>query len=279
MGPRRYRQVVLLTVATVAAAALWLASYQAARAADMPVDLELILAIDVSGSIDPDEARLQRDGYIAAMTDTRVLAAIGQGFHRRIAVTYMEWAGLNHAWTVIDWTLIGSERDARLFAKQLNDAPLVTAVRTSISNAIAFALPQFDGNGFAAPRQVIDISGDGPNNHGPLVTVARDAAVAKGVTINGLPIVNGRPNRYGFPTLPDLDLYYENCVIGGPGAFIVVAEGFQAFPAAILRKLILEIAGAGPPRTRPVAGYQPPPCDIGERQLKQYFHLNPFDTF
>lgn len=277
MGPRRYRRVVLCAVAALFMAQVWLSPARAAG--DVAVDLELILAVDISGSIDPDEARLQRDGYITALTDKRVLTAIGQGFHRRIAVTYMEWAGIGHHWTVVGWSQIGSEEDALLFAQRLNSQPLVTAVRTSISGALAYALPQFESNGFTAPRQVIDISGDGPNNHGPLVTVARDAVLARGITINGLPIVNDRPNRFGFPTLPDLDLYYENCVIGGPGAFIVVAEGFQAFPAAILRKLILEIADTGPPRPQPAQGWQPPPCDIGERQLQQYFHTNPFDTF
>jgi hypothetical protein len=277
MGPRWCRQAVLYAIAAMFAAQTWLSPARAAE--DIPVDLELILAIDISGSIDPEEARLQRDGYIAALTDKRVLAAIGQGFHRRIAVTYMEWAGIGHHWTLVEWSVIGSEHEAGVFAKKLNDAPLVTAVRTSISGALAYALPQFEGNGFTAPRQVIDISGDGPNNHGPLVTIARDAVLARGVTINGLPIVNDRPNRFGFPQLPDLDLYYENCVIGGPGAFIVVAEGFQAFPAAILRKLILEIAGTGPPRAQPAQGWQPPPCDIGEKQLQQYFRTNPFETF
>jgi hypothetical protein len=263
----------------IAAAAVWLTPLTPARAEDTLVDLELVLAVDVSGSIDPGEAHLQREGYVAALTDKRVLATIGQGFHRRIAVTYMEWAGVTRNWTVVDWTAIGSERDARQFAKKLSDAPLVTATRTSISGAVAYALPQFEQNGFAAPRQVIDISGDGPNNHGPLVTVARDAALARGVTINGLPIVNNRPNRFGFPTLPDLDLYYENCVIGGPGAFIVVAEGFQAFPAAILRKLILEIAGTPPPSPQSAQGFKPPPCDIGERQLELYFGTSPFNTY
>ncbi len=254
---------------------------QNAFAKDRPVDLELVLAVDISGSIDPGEARLQRDGYIAALTDKRVLAAIGQGFHGKIAATYIEWSGADKVWTAVRWSEIASARDARLFAKKIKDAPLISGVRTSISGAIAYALQLFDRNGFSAPRQVIDLSGDGPNNHGPLVTIARDAAMAMNVTINGLPIVNLRPNRFGFPLLPDLDLYYENCVIGGPGAFIVVAEGFNAFPAAILRKLILEIAGRKPrdPPVRLAQGYRPPPCDIGERQLREYFHSNPFGTF
>ena len=258
-----------------------MAAVATARAADQPVDLELVLAVDISGSVDPGEARLQREGYVAALRDDRVIKTIASGFHGRIAVTYMEWAGLGNVWTLVDWTLIANAADARSFAEDLRIAPGTTATRTSISGAIDYARRLFADNGFAGVRQVIDISGDGPNNDGVLVTTARDAALAEGLTINGLPIINDRPNRFGFPSLPDLDLYYESCVIGGPGAFIVVADGFRAFPNAILRKLIREIAErqSPAPRLQRVQGYHVPPCDIGEKQLRDYFRLNPMLPF
>lgn len=238
------------------------------------VDLELVLAVDVSGSIDRDEARLQRDGYVAALTDPQVLAAIRGGLHGRIAVTYVEWAGYRHRRLIAEWHVIHDEASAGAFVARIAAAPIATGVSTSISGAIDFALPLFGAARIEGERRVIDISGDGPNNEGPDVTASRDAAVARGVTINGLPILNDRPNVAGFPMLDDLDAYFEACVIGGPGAFTVVAQGFEAFAAAIRRKLILEIAGL-PPRPAPMrVGFRPaayaPGCDVGERQLRDY---------
>jgi hypothetical protein len=267
------RSLIAVVLAALAA------SPGTARPADMMVDLELVLAVDISGSIDPDEATLQRQGYVAALNDPRVINAIRSGPHGRIAVAYVEWAGAGNTWTLVDWTLIAGRDDALAFAGDLGIAPATSATRTSISGAIAYAIPLFEGNGYTGRRRVIDVSGDGPNNDGPPVTSARDRAVARGITINGLPIINNRPNRFGFPGLADLDLYYENCVIGGPGSFQVVARGFPAFPAAILRKLIREIAGAPPARVRRAQGFRPPPCDIGERQLREYFRLNPLSPF
>ncbi len=245
-----------------------------AAAAVERVDLELVLAVDVSGSIDRDEARLQRDGYVAALTDPQVLAAVQSGQHGRIAVAYVEWAGYRHRRLIGEWQVIHDRASAAAFAARLSAAPAATGVSTSISGAIDFALPLFGTAGFAGERRVIDISGDGPNNEGPNVAASRDAAVAQGVTINGLPILNDRANVAAFPNLDDLDAYYEACVIGGPGAFTVVAQGFETFAAAIRRKLILEIAGA-PSRPRPVpvrlrtVAYAPG-CDVGERQLQDY---------
>ena len=252
---------------------------------DLPVDLELVLAVDVSGSIDGVEAKLQRQGYVSALTHPDIVAAIGRGFLGRIAVTYFEWAGAEHRRAVADWALIEDQASALAFAGALAAADIGSGRRTSISGAIAHALPLFEGNGYVGTRRVIDISGDGANNSGLLVDHARDVAVARGVTINGLPIINDRPNRFGFPQLEDLDRYYVHCVIGGAGAFIVVAHGFEAFARAIRRKLILEIA-AGPgrfaaPTLRPHAllryasaagpaiGYARG-CDIGERRLWEF---------
>lgn len=257
-------------LALVVAAA---AGVPAPAPAAVGVDLELILGIDVSGSIDDEEARLQRQGYIRAFRDARVVNAIRQGRLGRIAVFYFEWAGFGHNKPVVDWTVVHDEASAESVAARLEAAPIETARRTSISGAIDFAAPLFDFNAFDAKRRVIDISGDGPNNWGRDVTLARDAAVARGITINGLPIINGNPTRFGWPGeyTGDLDLYYQDCVIGGPLAFVVVANGFADFAAAVRRKLILEIAGLTPPspaRLWPAATRASPACDSGERRWR-----------
>jgi hypothetical protein len=236
-----------------------------ATAAGEPVDLELVLAVDVSGSIDDTEARVQREGYIAAFRDPRVVEAIEHGMLGRIAVAYYEWAGFGHIRVIADWTLIDDRQSAEAFADGLARLPPQTARRTAIASAIDFAVPYFERNRFDGTRRVVDVSGDGPNNWGGPVTTARDAAVAAGITVNGLPIVNGRSSRYGSPPMPDLDLYYRDCVIGGSGAFIEVAESFEDFGRAVLRKLILEIAGVPPtPRIVRVVERRAPPCDVGE---------------
>ncbi len=239
-GPTRCLAVCLV------GAMIACASPGASRAADVEVDLELALAIDVSGSVDEEEAALQRMGYIAAFRHPSVVEAIRHGPLGRIAVSYYEWAGFGHMKVVAPWTVIGDKASADAFATTLERAPPETARRTAIADAIDFGAASFDNNGYVARRRVIDISGDGPNNWGGSVTEARDKAVARGVTINGLPIINDRPSMFGLPPLRDLDLYYRDCVIGGPGAFYVVARDFKDFGRAVLRKLILEIADAGP---------------------------------
>ncbi len=244
---------------------------------DRPVDLELALAIDVSGSIDHEEAILQREGYIAAFRHPDVIRAIEHGMLGRIAVGYYEWAGYGHMRVIAGWTEISDAKTANAFADMLTVNPPQTAYRTAIAAAIDFAAGWFDGNGFEGTRRVVDISGDGPNNWGGLVAHARDRAVAKGVTINGLPIVNDRPSISGRRQIPNLDLYYRDCVIGGPGAFIVVADTFSEFAVAVRKKLIIEIAGSGArfgPRLVPAQLAPPeriaPPCDIGERRWDDY---------
>jgi hypothetical protein len=215
------------------------------------VDLELVIAVDVSGSIDPVEARLQRDGYYAAFTNAKVINAIKTGPNRRIAMTYMEWAGSHYQRTVIDWTVIDGAESAQQFVAKLADIPPTTQRWTSISGAIDYAMRLFSESPYEGTRRVLDISGDGSNNNGRPIINARDEAVAQGVVINGLPIVNDRPTSWGGMPERDLDKYYENHVIGGPGAFIVVADGFEKFADAILSKLIQEIAGTpagGPTR-------------------------------
>jgi hypothetical protein len=218
-----------------------------ATAEDVPVDLELVLAVDISGSVDEVEAQLQREGYIAALRHPHVIEAIQGGMFRRIALTYVEWAGDHYQRTMLDWTLLEDARGAHGFADALAETPLMSAHWTSLSGAIDYAAALFDDNGFEGVRRVIDVSGDGYNNRGRRVELARDEAVAAGITINGLPIVNDRPNPWGGSPPKDLDLYYEERVIGGPGAFIVMAEDYTAFAAAILSKLLLEIAGETPP--------------------------------
>ena len=213
----------------------------ASPAAALPVDLELVLAVDVSRSIDPDEARLQREGYVRALTDERVVQAIRSGVHGRIALTYVEWAAASLQFTVIGWTLIKDRASADAFAGRLAEAPMQSHSRTSISGAIDYSMQLFGKNGFEGERLVIDISGDGRNNDGRQAHLARNEAVARGITINGLPIINDRPT-FGFPPDANLDVYYETDVIGGPGAFMVVARNFEQFGEAILAKLIREIA-------------------------------------
>jgi hypothetical protein len=211
------------------------------------VDLQLVLAIDISRSIDEEEARLQREGYIAAFLSPQVHRAVASGRNGRIGVIYMEWAGTASKRVVIDWTLIDGPASAKAFADRLHVSDYMSASWTSISGAIDFAMALFDVSPFKGGRRVIDISGDGRNNQGRPAAEARDDAVRRGVTINGLPITTDRPN-FGRPAERDLDLYYEKNVIGGPDAFLVVAEGFQAFGQAIVSKLIKEIALLEAPR-------------------------------
>jgi len=242
------------------------------------VDLVLALGIDVSRSIDYEEGQLQRQGYIQAFRDKQVINAIKSGMLGRIAVGYYEWAGDGLTRVVKDWTLIDSEASALAFADALDTKPPEPASRTSISGAINFAVPWLTQNDFEGTRRVLDISGDGPNNSGELVNVARDRAIAAGITINGLPIMDQGSGFYGARyNIPNLDLFYRDCVIGGPGAFIVVAKGFESFARAVRRKLLLEISGYTPPRAveRIYKAQQvvppprvPPPCDIGEQIMR-----------
>jgi hypothetical protein len=246
------------------------------RSADLPVDLELALGVDVSGSIDDEEARLQRDGYIKAFRHPRIWEAVSHGQLGRIAVVYYEWAGFDHNKVVAKWALIDGRASALAFADQLTKEEPETASRTAISSAIDFGIQHFESNGFEGRRRVIDISGDGPNNWGELVTSARDRAIAQGITINGLPIMNERPSPWGLSSLKNLDLYYRHCVIGGKSAFIVTAKNFNDFARAVFRKLVLEIANNVPDKgyigavqlaqtgSAIIKKRVPPPCNIGE---------------
>ncbi|WP_225767344.1 DUF1194 domain-containing protein [Inquilinus sp. Marseille-Q2685] len=218
-----------------------------AAAQDQPVDLELVLAVDVSRSMDDDEQALQRDGYVSALTHPEVIDAITSGVHGRIAITYVEWAGAGSQAVILPWRLIDGAAAARTAAADLSES-FGTVMRrgTSISGALLFTVGLFDNNGFEGLRRTIDISGDGPNNAGWPVAGPREMALAKGITINGLPIILKRGGFGGLPEPEMLDAYYRDCVIGGPGAFTVPVRSTAQFAEAIRRKLVLEIAGNAP---------------------------------
>jgi hypothetical protein len=225
-----------------AAVVLGLLVLAAPAGANEPVDLELALAVDVSGSIDPEEARLQRDGYLKALVDPLVLRAISGGERKRISLTYFEWASYGYQRLMVDWTVISDQASAEAFVKKLAAAPISTERWTSISGAIEFAMKRFEVSPYRGARRVIDISGDGRNNNGRDLEETRAEALALGIVINGLPIVNDRPTRWGTPPERDLDIYYRDQVIGGQGSFFIVADGFQSFADAIRTKLVREIA-------------------------------------
>jgi hypothetical protein len=235
-------------------------------AGEVEVDVELVLAVDISYSMDYDELALQRDGYIEAVTSTEFLNALRQGMHGKVAVTYVEWAGASDQRVVVPWQVIEGPASAEVFAAAIAAAPLRRSYRTSISGVLLFSTPMFDGNGFRGLRRVIDVSGDGANNQGTLVTVARDQALEKGITINGLPITMKRLN-FATMDIPNLDVYYEDCVIGGPGAFVVPVQDRAKFKEAIRTKLVMEIASPAPQaRIIPAAANAPRvSCTIGER--------------
>ena len=208
------------------------------------VDLELVLAVDISRSMDVDELALQRAGYVEAFRHPEVIAAISSGMIGQIAVTYLEWAGAGMQLHRVPWTLVDGRESAHAFADAMAAAPIGRERGTSISGGLVMAAGLLAASPFAGLREVIDVSGDGPNNVGPPVLEARQAVLERGVTINGLPIML-RPGG-GFFNLHDLDVYYERCVIGGPAAFLVTVESADRFAVAIRRKLVLEIAGRTP---------------------------------
>lgn len=247
----RLRALLVLLAAIVAAPGL--AALPAH--AEEQVDLLLVLAADVSRSIDTPKFQLQREGYAAAISDKRVLEAITAGRNRRIAISFVEWSGVSAQKLVIPWTVVDGPDAARKFGDQLLELPRSFAERTSISGGIDFSVKLFDEAPFKAARKTIDVSGDGTNNSGRDVTLARDDALAKGITINGLVILSERPMAWNPEhTNPPggLPNYFRDNVIGGPGAFVVVAEDFNSFGQAIVKKLIAEIAEAPlPPVAKP----------------------------
>ncbi len=246
---------------------------QSAPSKSEQVDVELVLAVDVSYSMDMDELAIQREGYAMAIISPDFLKALKSGPTGKIAVTYFEWAASSDQKIVIPWRVIDGPESAGAVADEIVKAPLRRASRTSISGAINFAMPLFESNSYHGLRRVIDISGDGPNNNGEPVTVARDAAIAKGVVINGLPIMV-KPINYMTMDIEDLDLYYEDCVIGGAGSFVVPIKNEEKFKEAIRTKLVLEVANRVPePRVVPVSSAAPRiSCTIGEKTWNERFN-------
>ncbi len=206
------------------------------------VDVELVLAVDISQSMDTEEQEVQRDGYVAALTSREFLDAVQVGPIGRIAVTYMEWGGVDEHFIVADWAVIRDAQSAAAFAGKIAEAPLRQVQRTSIASALQRSVYLINSNQYQGLRRVIDISGDGPNNQGGSVTDMRDHVVAAGVTINGLPLMM-KSNKDTWQAMLNLDHYYEDCVIGGPGSFAIPVRSQEGFADAIRMKLTMEIAG------------------------------------
>jgi hypothetical protein len=239
------------------------------------VDLELVLAVDVSLSMDMDEQRLQREGYVGAFRHPQVWQAIATGGTGRIGVTYIEWAGQLTQQTVLPWTLIDGPEAAKAFADKLESAPISRARMTSVSGALYYSARELERSPYKGTRRVIDISGDGPNNSGVPAEMARDEIVAKGIVINGLPIMLKRELPSGFFDITNLDEYYASCVIGGTGAFTIPVRSREEFASATRRKLILEISGLPDEAPARIIKVQVRPfadCMVGERLWQRYLN-------
>ncbi len=274
MGRRLHNLTIAAVIAaagfTLAASATPMPRLADMRTSAIPVDVELVIAVDVSYSMDPDEQALQREGYVLALTSKEFLHALRQGPHGKIAITYFEWAGQSDQKIIMPWRLIDGPEAADAVAAELTRAPYRRASRTSISGGLRFAKPLFDDSGYKGLRRVIDVSGDGANNSGPLVVPTRDDVLAAGITINGLPIMLKRP-YVGTMDIDNLDVYYEDCVIGGPGAFVIPIREREKFIEATRTKLVLEIAGRQPEaKVRPVSSEAPRiSCTIGEKMWQE----------
>jgi len=282
MGRRGY---VSGLVSVVALAALAFAAFAAPlpRLADsspnaIPVDIELVIAVDVSYSMDPDEQALQREGYVRALTSREFTQALRQGANGKIAITYFEWAGEFDQKILMPWRLIEGPESADAVAAELAAAPYRRASRTSISGGLNFTKPLFEHSGYRGTRRVIDVSGDGANNSGPLIVPTRDDVLASGITINGLPIMLKRPMA-GTMDIEKLDVYYEDCVTGGAGSFVIPIRERSQFIEATRQKLVLEIAGRTPePRVVPASAQAPRiDCTIGEKMWQDRWGGRSFD--
>ncbi len=232
----------IVVVAAASATAVLAAAVSPPPAPPAAVDVELVLAVDVSLSMMAEELVVQRKGYVEALRDPAVVAAMFGGTHRRVALIYVEWAGAKEQQVVIPWRVLEAEADALRFADDLSRAPVRRSFRTSLSGAIDFAVSLIETNGIGGTQRIIDMSGDGANNDGAAVTAARDRAVAQGITVNGLPIV-ARVGLAGGVEVGGMDEYYANCVIGGPGAFSIPVRNWSEFSQAVREKLTLELSG------------------------------------
>jgi Protein of unknown function (DUF1194) len=276
--PRQCSRLFAFLLAAAGTAWLGLAGAAAAPAphfaqqssAPVDVDVALALAVDISFSMDSDEQALQREGYIEAITSNEFLHALREGIHGKVAMTYFEWANFDEQHVIVPWRLIDGPEAADAFAAELARAPYRRESRTSISGALAFGADLLEKSGYHAARRVIDVSGDGPNNNGPLVAPMRDEVLGKGIVINGLPIMAKASRGFGFD-IAHLDIYYEDCVVGGPGAFVLPIKERSKFKEAIREKLVQEIAArAPPPRLMPASAAAPRiSCTIGEQIWEQ----------
>jgi Protein of unknown function (DUF1194) len=229
------------------------------------VDLQLVLAVDVSGSIDPRELRVQRNGYVQAFRDPEVIRAIESGVHGRIAVTYLEWSSVDFQVVVVPWTILSDAPSTLAFVGELARAPFNRDRSTSISGGLLFARDLMQASAIESDRRAIDVSGDGPNNDGRAVARTRDAIVAQGIVINGLPVLL---DPTAMPIGLSLEDYYRACVIGGPGSFVIPISETREFETAIKRKLILEIAGLAPKTILVAAPARPVDCMVGEKMAR-----------
>lgn len=256
---------VMLAMTPITAAALDRSLPRSFTAYDpaAEVDVELVLAVDISQSMDTDEQEVQRAGYVAAITSQEVLDAIKYGPTGRIAVTYFEWGGVGEHFPVADWMIIEDGATAAAFAARIAEAPIRQVQRTSIFSALEKSAQLVSTNKYEGMRKVIDISGDGPNNQGGTVTEMRDKVISAGITINGLPLMM-KSETSAWQAMLHLDHYYEDCVIGGPGSFAIPVRSKEGFADAIRMKLVLEIAGLmeNQPQVIPAAARKPVSCAL-----------------
>jgi len=260
----------LATLCAAGLLALGLSATRGIAAEGEEVDVALVFAVDISYSMDPEEQALQKQGYVEALNSPEVLQAIRSGMTGKIAVSYFEWANAFDQRMVVPWTIIDGPESARAVTDRIVASPLRRSQRTSVSGAIAYGHKLIEAMPYRAFRKVLDVSGDGPNNNGDPVEVARDRALSAGIVINGLPIVLKRQTGYGWGDIKDLDLYYQDCVIGGPGAFMVAIVSRDQFVPATRSKILREIADLG---ARDVQYAQndrrKSDCMIGERMYRE----------
>lgn len=261
--------IALLLVATT--------TWSVVVAAQMEVDAELVLAVDVSRSMTPRELEIQRRGYASALASDEVIAAIKGGMLGRVAIFYVEWAGNHSHRIIVDWTMISDRKEAMAFAAKLTARFDSSLRRTSISGALDYASLQLNTNGYVSNRRIIDVSGDGPNNQGRSVLTARADTLMDDIVINGLPLMTKEGMGSQFH-LDDLDVYYRNCVTGGPGSFVLPVTDWQQFPGAVRQKLVLELALTESPLVTKAAysgsSQSEYDCFIGEKiwqQMQQYW--------
>ena len=263
----RYAHLIPRLAAVVLAFAAALTALKA-QTARPEIDVAIVLAVDISYSMDMEEQQLQREGYTRAITSRDVLDAIRQGPSGRIALAYVEWAGTHAREVLVPWMIVDGPESADQFTKLFNARPIKRASRTSVSGAIDIGVELLDALPFNALRKVIDVSGDGPNNNGRPVEHARQEALDKGIIINGLPVMLDRSASSAFD-IPGLDRYYEDCVVGGPGSFMVTIRERGQFIEATRNKLIREIADLGAPVILRINDRPRADCFVGEKQWRQ----------